>query len=77
MDFGEFVDWLKGENKEELLENLSYLVIVVAALMTVIGLGVGTVYPGVPVLIAIVGSFFALLGIVLYILSELIRILYQ
>ncbi|MFP4117062.1 MAG: hypothetical protein ACLFQ8_03285 [Candidatus Aenigmatarchaeota archaeon] len=75
MDFGDFVDWFKGDSRRELVENLSYCLIVIAAVMTVIGLGVGTVYPGLPVLVAIVGSFLALAGIVLYILSELVRIL--
>ncbi len=75
MEFGELIGWLKGDNKRDMLENLSYCFIVVAALMTVVGLGIGTVYPGWSVLVAIGGSFFALTGIVLYILSELIRIL--
>ncbi len=75
MDFGDFVDWFKGDSKRELIENLSYILIVLAAVMLVVGLGVGTVYPGLPVLVAIAGSFLALVGIVLYILSELIRIL--
>ncbi len=75
MDFKEFMDWFKGDSKRELVENLSYCLIIIAAIMTVVGLGVGTVYPGLPVLVAIIGSFLALVGIVLYILSELIRFL--
>ncbi len=75
MDFADFIGWLKGDSKRDLLENISYCLVVLAAVMLVLGLGVGTVYPGWPVLVAIVGSFLALAGIVLYILSELIRIL--
>ncbi len=75
MDFGEFMDWLKGDSRRKLMENLSYCIIILAAVMVVVGLGIGTVYPGLPVLVAIVGSFLALVGIVLYILSELVRIL--
>ena len=75
MDFQDFTNWLKGDNKREFVENFSYLLIVIAAILTVAGLGIGTIVPGIPVLVAIIGAFLALAGIVLYILSEIIRTL--
>ncbi|MFP4116033.1 MAG: hypothetical protein ACLFTQ_02410 [Candidatus Aenigmatarchaeota archaeon] len=75
MDFEDFMNWLKGENRREMVENFSYLLIVVAAVLTVIGLGAGTFVSGLPVLMAIIGAFLALVGIVLYIVSEFLRIL--
>jgi len=75
MDFQDFVEWLKGENSREMVENFSYLLIVIAAVMTVVGLGIGTFIPGLPVLLAIIGAFLALAGIVLYIVAEFFRIL--
>ncbi len=75
MDFENLIDGVKGDDRRDMLENISYIVLVLAAVLTVVGLGIGTVVPGIPVLIAMVGSFFALVGIVLYILSEIIRTL--
>ncbi|MFB6216381.1 MAG: hypothetical protein ABEJ72_05375 [Candidatus Aenigmatarchaeota archaeon] len=75
MDFNSFVDWLKGENRIELLENLSYVILVTAAILSVVGISVGTFVSGFPVFLAILGAFLALVGIVLYILSEFVRLL--
>lgn len=71
----EFMEWLKGENRREFLENLSYTLIVVAAVFSVVGISVGTFVSGFPVFLAILGAFLALVGIVLYILSEFVRLL--
>lgn len=71
----EFVDWLKGETRREFLENFSYCLIVLAAVFSIIGISVGTFISGFPVFLAILGAFLALVGIVLYILAEFIRLL--
>lgn len=75
MDFQDFVDWLKGGSRREFLENLSYTLIVLAAVFSIVGISVGTFIPGFPVLLAILGAFLALVGIVLYVISEFVKIL--
>lgn len=72
---GEFVKWLKGDSRREFLENFSYCLIVLAAIFSIVGISVGTFVPGFPVFLAIVGAFLALFGILLYIVSEFVRIL--
>lgn len=71
----EFIDWLKGKSRREFLENMSYTLIVLAAVFSVVGISVGTFVSGFPVFLAILGAFLALVGIVLYILSEFVRML--
>lgn len=75
MNLGEFTEWLKGDTRRQFLENFSYVVIVSAAVLLIVGISVGTFVPGFPVFLAILGAFLALVGIVLYILSELFKIL--
>ncbi len=75
MDLNSIKEWFQCGSWVDILEKISYLVIFIAAVMVVVGLGIGTVYPGFFVLVAIAGSFLVLLGIVLYILSELLRTL--
>ncbi|MFP4045954.1 MAG: hypothetical protein ACLFS3_02755 [Candidatus Aenigmatarchaeota archaeon] len=75
MNFDDFMTWLKGETRREFLENLSYCIIVLAAVLTIVGIAVGTFVPGFPVFLAILGAFLALVGIVLYISSEFVRLL--
>jgi hypothetical protein len=75
MNFQEFMEWLKGDTRRDFLENLSYSLIVLAAVLSIVGISVGTFVPGFPVFLAILGAFLALVGIVLYVLSEFIRLL--
>lgn len=70
-----FIEWLKGSSRREFYENLSYLIIILGSIMFVSGVSIGSYVSGFPVLVAIIGSFFALLGLVLYILSQVIRLL--
>lgn len=64
--------WLRGSSRQEYIENLSYVVMFLSAFFIFIGLGLGSFVPFV-VYIAVLGSFLLLIGIVLYILSQLIE----
>lgn len=70
-------EWLKlrGSTREDTVENLAFVTLFVAAIFTVVGITVGTFVPGFPVALAITGAFLVLVGIVLYVTSEFMRIL--
>jgi len=66
-----FKKWIKGSNKRESAENISFLVIVVSAIMVSAGIGLGSFVQGT-VFIAVFGAFFVMVGIVVYIISQFI-----
>ena len=68
---GKFMRWLKGNSRAEYVENLSYVIIIFSAFLIFIGLGLGSFVPFV-VYLAAFGSFLLLLGIAIYIASQLI-----
>jgi len=62
---------LKGSNKREYAENISFLIIVVSAIMIAGGIALGSFIQGT-VYVAMAGAFFVMLGIVVYIVSQFI-----
>lgn len=70
-----FKEWIKGKEKGDLIENISILTIVASAALIIVGVSVGTFISGVPVFLAILGSFLAVLGLVIYIFAEFYKIL--
>src|SRR3989344_8917432 len=65
-----FLKWVRGKNTQEFLENGSYVLMVVAAVLVSGGLLVGSFVPGV-VIIASIGAFILLPGLVIYVISQL------
>jgi len=63
--------WIGGTSQKEFLENLSYVVIFISAVMVSIGVGMGSFIEGT-ILIAILGAFFVLIGVVVYVASQFI-----
>jgi len=66
--------WFKWETKADKVESLSFILIIFSAVLTFVGISVGSFVPGIPVALAIIGAFLVLVGIVLYIISEFMRI---
>lgn len=67
----DFMKWLRGSNTKEFTENTSFLVIVISAIMVSTGIGLGSFVQGT-VLIAVVGAFFVMVGIIVYMISQFI-----
>lgn len=65
-----FIKWVRGKNRQELLENSSYVAMVIAAVLVSGGLLVGSFVPGV-VIIASIGAFMLLPALVVYVISQL------
>jgi len=68
-----FKDWLKGKDRKENLENISFVILTLAALLIVTGLVFGSFIHGA-VLFAMFGAFLILIGIIVYIASEFLKI---
>ena len=68
-----FKNFFKWDKKSDRLESISFLILIVASVFTVIGISVGIFVPGIPVALAIMGAFLVLVSIVVYIVSELVR----
>ena len=66
-----FIKWLKGSNKREYIENASFLIIVISALMVSAGIGLGSFISGA-IFLSVIGAFFVMIGIVVYIVSQFI-----
>lgn len=64
------VRWLKGANRRERVENTSYLIIVLSAVMVGIGVALGS-FIRYTVYIGAFGALLILVGIVIYIVSQL------
>jgi hypothetical protein len=62
-----------GKNTKEVLENVSFFIIVISAIAVSVGIGIGSFIQGT-VLIAVTGSFFVMAGIVIYIISQFIEV---
>lgn len=67
-----FKKWLKGNSKSEFIENSSYLIIILSAVLIFFGLLLGS-FIKYTVMLAAFGSFILLIGIVFYIVSQLIE----
>jgi F0F1-type ATP synthase assembly protein I len=66
-----FKKWIKGSNKREYVENISFLIIVISAIMISAGIGLG-IFIQESVFISVLGAFFVMVGIVVYIVSQFI-----
>lgn len=67
-----FGEWLRGKSRQEHLENTSFVVLVAAALLVMLGIGLGSFIYGT-VLLAMFGAFLVLVGIIIYIISQFIE----
>lgn len=70
-----FKDWFKWGSASEKIESISFIVLIIAAIFTVVGISVGVFVPGIPVAIAITGAFLVLVAVILYVISEFVGIL--
>lgn len=68
-----FNEWLKGNSRQEHLENISFVVLVLAAFLVMAGIGLGSFVYGT-VLLAMFGAFLILVGIVIYIISQFLEV---
>ncbi len=64
-----FGEWLKGKNSQEHFENISFIILVAAAFLVVLGIGLGS-FVYITVLLAMLGAFLVLVGVVIYIGSQ-------
>lgn len=64
--------WLKGKNTAEFLENVSFVTLVVATALVIIGIGIGSFVQGM-VFLGSFGAFLILAGIILYIVSQFLE----
>jgi len=60
-----------GKDKKS-LENISFYIIVISAIMVSVGIGIGSFISGT-ILIASIGAFFVMIGIVMYIISQFLE----
>ena len=68
-------EWFKWGSLSEKIETISFIILIVASVFTVVGISVGSFVPGFPVALAIAGAFLVVLAIVVYIISEFVSIL--
>ncbi len=67
-----FMKWLKGENRKEYVENISYSIILFSAFLVFIGLLIGS-FIGPFIAFAMLGSFLFIIGVLVLIYSNFIR----
>ena len=68
-----FLNWLKGNNTREYIENVSFVIIFISAILVASGIALGSFIQGT-ILMASFGSFFVMIGIVTYIASQFIGV---
>jgi len=62
-----------GKNKKEVLENISLVITVISAILFSIGIGLGSFIQGT-IILSVFGSFFIMIGIMIYIISQFIEV---
>lgn len=62
-----------GKNNKEVLENISFIIIVISSIMFVIGISLGSFIQGI-IFLSVIGSFFVMVGIIFYIISQFIEV---
>jgi len=67
-----FKNWLKGKSRKEHWENMSFTIIIFSAILIFIGLLLGS-FVKYTIFMASFGSFFVMIGIIIYIFSEFIE----
>lgn len=68
-----FLKWIKGNGTKEYIENISFVIIVLAGIMVASGILLGSFIQGT-IFIASFGSMFVMIGIVAYIVSQFIGV---
>ncbi len=63
---------VKGKTREETLENISFVIIIFSAILVSLGIALGSFFKGV-ILIASIGSFTLLVGIVIFVIAEVLK----
>ncbi len=58
-----------GSNKKEVLENISFIITIISAILFAVGIGLGSFIQGT-IFLSVFGSFFVMIGIVIYIISQ-------
>ena len=66
-----FQKWIKGSNKSEYVENISFVIILVSAVMFSLGILLGSFISGITI-ISVLGSFLVMIGIIVYMISQFI-----
>jgi hypothetical protein len=66
-----FKKWVNGSNKRDYIENISFLIITISAVMVSVGIGLGSFIQGT-VFIAVLGAFLVMVGIIVYIISQFV-----
>ncbi|MFH1473876.1 MAG: hypothetical protein ABIE55_03190 [Candidatus Aenigmatarchaeota archaeon] len=69
----DFRKWLEGNNKKEYVENISFAIIVISGVLVAMGIGIGSFVQGT-ILLGVLGAFFVMVGIVIYIISQFIEV---
>jgi hypothetical protein len=68
-----FRKWLEGSNRKEYVENISFVIIVISGILVALGIGLGSFIQGT-IVMGILGSFFVMIGIITYIISQFIEV---
>jgi len=66
-----FQKWIKGSNKSEYIENISFVIILISAVMFSSGIILGSFIQGT-ILLSVFGSFLVMAGIIVYMISQFI-----
>lgn len=64
-----FRDLLKGDTTKERLENWSFIIFVLSAILVIFGIGLGSFVYGT-IYVATFGSFLFMIGIIIFIISQ-------
>ena len=72
MDFRE-VTKVKGDTLGQTIENISILTIIVSGILITVGIGIGSYVSGIPVVMAMVGSFLVFIGLIVFVAGEFIQ----
>ena len=68
-----FLKWLKGNSTRDYVENVSFVIMFISAIMVASGILLGSFVQGT-IFIASFGSLFVMVGIVTYIASQFIGV---
>ena len=69
----DFRKWLEGSNRKEYVENISFVIIVISGVLVALGIGLGSFIQGT-IFMGVLGSFFVMVGIITYIISQFIEV---
>ncbi len=69
----DFRKWLEGSNRKDYVENISFVIIVISGVLVALGIGIGSFVQGT-ILMGVLGAFFVMVGIVIYIISQFIEV---